>query len=225
MPARSILAAVDFSEPSRKALDFGARLANHCGAALHVLHVQDSLLAAAAQSEGIDLVRESRDELARFTQTGVTVDRSRLNLHVVTGRSTLAICDLAVREGVDVIVLGMHGMSGATRVLFGSTTQGVLQQSTVPVLVVPDAWAAPQPGTSDLSGVGPVLVAVECTGAGMAAAAAACSARQDAGHLGQCRPCRGAAERAGTLERACATRRWTWPCRATERKSRRRLPG
>jgi len=172
-PARSILAAVDFSEPSRVALDFAARLANHCGATLHVLHAQDPLLAAAAQSEGIDLVRESRDELARFTQTAVAVDSSRLHLHVVTGRSTLAICDLGVREGVDVIVLGMHGMSGAARVLFGSTTQGVLQQSTVPVLVIPDSWVAPQPGMPDLSGVGPVLVAVECTGAGMAAAAAA----------------------------------------------------
>ena len=67
MPARSILAAVDFSAPSRVALEFAARLANQYGATLHVLHAQDPLLAAAAQSEGIDLVRESRDELARFT--------------------------------------------------------------------------------------------------------------------------------------------------------------
>ena len=44
----------------------------------------------------------------------------------------------------------------------------------MPVFVIPDSWASPQPKTRDLSGVGPVLVAVECTGAGMAAAAAAC---------------------------------------------------
>ena len=93
---------------------------------------------------------------------------------MVTGRSTVTICDLAAREAADVIVVGMHGMSGAARVVFGSTTQGVLQQSAVPVFVIPDSWASPQPKTRDLSGVGPVLVAVECTGAGMAAAAAAC---------------------------------------------------
>jgi nucleotide-binding universal stress UspA family protein len=172
-PARSILAAVDFSESSRAALEFAARLANHCSGTLHVLHVQDPLLAAAAQSERIDLIGESRDELVRFTQRGVAVDRPRLQHHVVTGRSTLAICDLAVRERVDLIVLGMHGMSGTARALFGSTTQGVLQQSAVPVSVIPDSWAAPRPETRDLSGVGPVLVAVECSGTGIAAAAAA----------------------------------------------------
>ena len=59
------------------ALDFAARLANQCGATLHVLHAQDPLLAAAAQSEGIDLVRESREELARFTQTVAGIDPSR----------------------------------------------------------------------------------------------------------------------------------------------------
>jgi universal stress protein A len=173
IPPRSILAAIDFSESSRVALDFAARLANHCGASLHVLHAQDPLLAAAAQSEGIDLIRESRSELARFTETGVPVDPSRVHHHVVTGRSTVTICDLAAREAANLIVVGMHGMTGATRVLFGSTTQGVLQQSAVPVLVVPDSWAAPQPTRRDLAGAGPVIVAIECTGAGMAAAAAA----------------------------------------------------
>jgi nucleotide-binding universal stress UspA family protein len=172
-PARSILAAVDFSEPSRAALEFAARLANHCNGMLHVLHVQDPLLAAAAQSERIDLIGESRDELVQFTQRGVAVDQPRLHHHVITGRSTLAICDLAVRERADLIVLGMHGMSGPARAVFGSTTQGVLQQSAVPVFVIPASWAAPRPETRDLSGVGPVVVAVECSGPGIAAAAAA----------------------------------------------------
>lgn len=172
-PARSILAAVDFSESSRAALEFAARLANHDGSTLHVLHVQDPLLAAAAQAGRIDLIGESRDELVRFAQTSVAIDQPRLHHHVVTGRSTAAICDVAVRERVDLIVLGMHGMSGPARALFGSTTQGVLQQSTVPVFVIPGAWTAPRPETRDLSGIGPVLVAVEYSGPGIAAAAAA----------------------------------------------------
>ena len=176
MPARSILAAVDFSEPSRVALDFAARLANHCGATLHVLHAQDPLLAAAAQSEGIDLVRESRDELARFT-----ADRRAPSIrHACTITSSRAAArSRSVTwprvKRVDVIVLGMHGMSGAARVLFGSTTQGVLQQSAVPVFVDPrflGGSAAEERGTCQAWA--PSLVAVECTGAGMAAAAAAC---------------------------------------------------
>jgi nucleotide-binding universal stress UspA family protein len=173
MPARSILAAVDFSAPSRVALEFAARLANQLGATLHVLHAQDPLLATVAQSEHIDLAGETRDELARFTAAGVAVDPNRVHHHVVIGRATHTICDAAVREGVDVIVLATHGMSGPARVLFGSTTQGVLQQSQVPVFVIPDSWKAPQPETPDLSGVGPVVVAVDGSGPALAAAAAA----------------------------------------------------
>ena len=67
MPPRSILAAVDFSEPSRVALEFATRLANQCQATLHVLHVEDPLPAAAARVGHVDLLRETREGLARFT--------------------------------------------------------------------------------------------------------------------------------------------------------------
>jgi nucleotide-binding universal stress UspA family protein len=162
IPPRSILAAVDFSEPSRIAMEFAARLASQCGAALHVLHVQDPLLSAAARAQGLDLVSESRDELARFTSASAAArDRAPLHHHVVNGQGTNTICDIAEREQVDVIVLGMHGMSGPARALFGSTTEGVLRQANTPVFVVPDSWVPPEPSTRDLSGMGPVIAAIE----------------------------------------------------------------
>ena len=223
IPVSSILAAVDFSEPSRVALDFAARLANHCGATLHVLYAQDSLLAAAAQSEGIDLVRESRKELARFTETVAGIDPSRRHHHVVTGRSTVTICDLAAREAADVIVVGMKGMSGAARVVFGFDDARCPAASAVPVFAIPDSWASPQPKTRDLSGVGPVLVAVECTGAGMAAAAAAC---QVARTLGTSVTAVHVVEQLNVLERwsGHAQAAMDLPCRTTEKRSRRRSP-
>jgi hypothetical protein len=48
IPPRTILTAVDFSDASRVALIFAARLAAHCGAALHLLHAEEPLLLAAA---------------------------------------------------------------------------------------------------------------------------------------------------------------------------------
>lgn len=60
---RSILAAVDFSDASRVALQFAARLAHQCQAELHVLHAEDPLLNAAARHHGIDLSSETREEL------------------------------------------------------------------------------------------------------------------------------------------------------------------
>jgi nucleotide-binding universal stress UspA family protein len=143
-------------------MEFAARLANHCGAALHVLHVQDPLLSAAAQAQGLDLVHDSRDELARFTAASAAArDKTALQHHVVIGQATSTICDIAEREGVDLIVLGMHGMSGPARALFGSTTEGVLREADTPVFVIPDSWVPPDPATKDLSGMGPVIAAIE----------------------------------------------------------------
>jgi nucleotide-binding universal stress UspA family protein len=169
MPPRSILAAVDFSRPSGVALDFAARLARQCQATLHVLHVEDRLLSAAAKAEGIDLTRETREELTRFTATL----HSTVHQHVVIGEASRTICDIAEREQVDLIVLGVHGMSGAAHALFGSTTEGVLQHSDTPVFVVPDTWTPPLASTSDLTGMGPVIAAVESSCTAMASATAA----------------------------------------------------
>jgi nucleotide-binding universal stress UspA family protein len=162
IPPRSILAAVDFSDPSRIAMEFAARLAHHCGAALHVLHVQDPLLSAAATAQGLDLVRDSRDELARFAAASAAVrEQTALHHHVVVGPATGTICDIAEREQVELIVLGMHGMSGPARAMFGSTTEGVLRQANTPVFVIPDSWVPPDPSARDLSGMGPVIAAIE----------------------------------------------------------------
>ena len=178
MPPRAILAAVDFSEPSRVALDFAARLARQCHATLHVLHVENPLLTAAANAEGLDLAHETREELTRFTAPATAIAHTKLHQHVVTGEAPRAICDIAEREQVDLIVLGMHGMSGAAHALFGSTTEGVLRHSDTPVFVVPDAWAPPLASAHDLTGTGPVIAAVESSCTAMAGvAAAACLAQ------------------------------------------------
>jgi len=173
MPPRSVLAAVDFSEPSRVALEFAARLSRQCGATLHVLHVENRLLAAAARAEGIDLTRETREELTRFT-THVTKGHSTPpHQHVVSGDASRTICDIAEREQVDLLVVGMNGMSGAAHALFGSTTEGVLHHSDTPVLVVPDTWTPPLPSAADLTGMGPVIAAVECSCTALAGVTAA----------------------------------------------------
>ncbi len=66
IPPARILAAVDFSESSRTALAFAARLTGTAGAELHVMHAEEPLLAAAARTRGLDLSAELRDELRAF---------------------------------------------------------------------------------------------------------------------------------------------------------------
>jgi nucleotide-binding universal stress UspA family protein len=46
------------------------------------------------------------------------------------------ILDLAKREHVDLVMMGSHGRGGLSLLVMGSTTEGVLRSSEVPVLVV-----------------------------------------------------------------------------------------
>lgn len=169
LPPRVVLAAVDFSDPARVALSFAARLAKHCHGQLHVLHVLDPLLEAAARSAGIDLVAETRAELGVFMQSAFPAGDWAPSHHVVTGAAVEGICRVAERESADLIVVGARGMSGVRLPIFGSTAEGVLRKADTSVLVVPDSWRPPRPERNDLTGIGPLVVGLELTPAAIEA--------------------------------------------------------
>jgi nucleotide-binding universal stress UspA family protein len=161
IPPRTVLAAVDFSDTSRAALTLAARLARQTRAALHVVHAAHPLLAAAASHEGIDLDREIRDELQLFLHETPPAERCAPGLHVSAGAAVDTVLRTAHAVGADLIVLGSRGMTGAERLVFGSTTEGVLREAAIDVLVAPAGWAPPRPDTDDLSGMGPIVAAVD----------------------------------------------------------------
>lgn len=173
IPPRRILAAVDFSDASRAALSLAVRLACQCRAELHVLHAEDPLLAAAARAQGMELDRETREQLAEFSRHAQLPGTDLPAQHVISGDAWTVICATANRVSADVIVMGVRGMSGAERFMFGSVTERVLRRADVSVLVVPATWEPPVSDTADLSGIGPVVVAVDFSADSRAAAAAA----------------------------------------------------
>jgi nucleotide-binding universal stress UspA family protein len=173
IPPRRILVGVDFSEASRAALDLAARLAVQTGATLAVLHVLDPMLTAAAREAHVDLASESADELRRFVAATPPADTIATNPLVVGGSTGSVLCDLAVREQADLLVVGAHGMGAASRWLFGSNTERVMRHARMSVLIVPPGWRSPHPQARDLSGLGPVIAAVDFTEAAFTAAHAA----------------------------------------------------
>ena len=173
-PPRVVLAAVDFSDPSRTALVFAARLARHAGAALHVLHVEDPLLAEAARQSGFDLSQDARQELDRFLVTAPPTPGLSPRQHVITGSAADGILRVARQQHVDLVVVGSHGMSGASRALFGSVTEGVLHKANVAVLVTPATWQSPSADGTDLAGIGPIVAGVALSPSSGASARAAC---------------------------------------------------
>jgi nucleotide-binding universal stress UspA family protein len=113
---------------------------------LSILYVNDPLLIAAAGIALHDrtLARRTLAELLRFVQPTVSpdvVEPGRVLCAVASGRPADEITKAATRRRCDLIVMGTHGLTGADKLFIGSTTRGVFQRSTVPVLAIPGAPA------------------------------------------------------------------------------------
>jgi nucleotide-binding universal stress UspA family protein len=156
IPARTILAPVDFSDASRASLHCAARLARRWGAAFHVIHVLDPLLATAAQMQHIDLAAGTRDELAAFCRGAAVPEDVVPVLHVAIGAAPEMICQAATAHGAELIVAGSRGLSGLNRLVMGTVVEHVIRAARVSVLTVPGRC----PG-EDVNEWGPVIAAVE----------------------------------------------------------------
>jgi len=174
-PPTTILAGVDFSEPSRAALHMAARLAAHCRAQLHVLYAEDPLICGAARAAHVRPCEDARAELDAFISASALPSHIVIHPHVIEGRAADVICTIGRREQADVIVVGTHGRSAGDRLVFGSTADAVLRHSGLPVLLVPPTWTPPGGTRTDLAGSGPIVAGVDFTAGSFEAVAAAAS--------------------------------------------------
>jgi nucleotide-binding universal stress UspA family protein len=137
----AILCPVDFSTHSRLALQYAVALARRSKGRVTALHVNNPLLIAAAAAAAYDereLLRTSGAELKRFVARAVGKgDAARVEPVVMMGEASREILKEADRLPADLIVMGTQGLSGAGRLFFGSTTERVLRDATVPILAVP----------------------------------------------------------------------------------------
>jgi len=152
----SVLCPVDFSDQSRLALRHAEALALRTRAALTVVYANDPLLIAAASAALHDrgVARRSGGELKTFvdeTLAASTRNVLTVRTQAVVGHPCDAILQAASKARAGVIVVGTHGLTGADRLLMGSTTLSLLQRASVPVLAVPrgsDRLVSPAwPGT------------------------------------------------------------------------------
>lgn len=140
---KRILIATDGSDKSRKAAEEGVELAKALGAQVIALNVvNEVIIASAVRQLGSDRkVVEDRlktagqkavdDIKAMAANAGVPVDTI-----VRIGAPANAVIDVAGAEKADLVVMGSHGESGASKLLIGSVVQKVLYWATIPVLVV-----------------------------------------------------------------------------------------
>ena len=171
MPPARVLAAVDFSDASRIALSCAARLTRHCDGELHIVHVPPLLMIAPAFELGTAFAAEVYDDLRAFVRATPCAGLAP-KCHVVVGETARVIRDIATRECCDVIVVGAHGLAADDRHPLGPTTEQLLREGDIPVLVVPIDWTPPDPARGDLSGTGPVIAGLDFTSPSIDAASA-----------------------------------------------------
>ena len=144
----SILCPVDYSVGSAGALRYAAALAEHFVTRLIVLTVEDPLLTTALDlGSGAHWTREgSEAELAAFV-TDVFGENSpavaMCEYDVAVGKPPVEILRVARERSCELIVMSSHGLTGARKLFFGSTTERVLRETTVPVLVTPPVDPGP----------------------------------------------------------------------------------
>lgn len=144
----SILCPIDYSDASAGALRYAAAVAEHFFTRLVVLVVEDPLLTTALDLEtSVKWTREtSQQDAAKFV-SDVFRDESAVlaqcDYEIAVGKPSVEILRVARERSCELIVMGSHGLTGARKLFFGSTTERVLRETPLPVLVTPPADPGP----------------------------------------------------------------------------------
>jgi len=144
LPAiKSILVPIDFSDHSKQALQYATSLAGVFGASLDFLHVIDQRVHPAYYVMGEqsifsiypNLLEKSMTFLKEFVKDDIP-QNVNTEFFVREGNPHSEIVNFAKNQGVDLIAMATHGLSGLEKLLIGSTTEKVVRKSDVPVLTI-----------------------------------------------------------------------------------------
>jgi len=139
-----ILVCVDLSDSTEEVLKTIERLCRPLNAKVWLLHSAlpepetiefkvDPIEARESLAKKFHHKHRQIQELAeRFRKSGV--DATALFVH---GKTVDTILTAAADLDIDVIVVGSHGHGAMYQLLVGSISEGVLQRSSIPVLVIP----------------------------------------------------------------------------------------
>lgn len=139
---KEILVPIDFSEPSRKALDYAIPFAEKFGARITLVHVVEPRIypeAAVVPSEmeesNIAMMKDARKQLE--TMRKARIPRSIASqVHVHLGTPHAQIVATALASEADLIIIATRGLSGLKHFLLGSTAERVVRHAPCPVLTV-----------------------------------------------------------------------------------------
>lgn len=135
MNAKKILIPVDGSKRSLDAINMVKSLFSGNELDVHLLHVVEMnyIIQEDVQKE---LLKVSDNILDKAAELLTDYNVSKVSL---MGTPYKDIVEYAEKENLDMIIMTRMGLSGLQRYLVGSVTSKVISNTSVPVLIVPEA--------------------------------------------------------------------------------------
>lgn len=140
---QKILFPIDFTSPFESMVPWVSMFAEKFGATVYVLFVTQDLSNFSTffvphgniqsfQEEAVASARKKMDAVVKQSFK----DFPKLETRVEVGAAAEKILDLARKEQIDLIIMGVHGRKGLDRAIFGSVADKVVQSAPCPVLTV-----------------------------------------------------------------------------------------
>ena len=140
---KQILVPIDFSEHSKKALQYAISFAKQYNAGIVLVYVVEPTIYPADFSFGQVAVPSMEKELRERGEIELNQLAEKMiagilpaKTFVRTGKPFLEIINAATEEEVDMIIIATHGHTGVEHILFGGTAEKVVRKAPCPVLVV-----------------------------------------------------------------------------------------
>ncbi len=139
---KTILVPTDFSDASKKALDYAISLAGLMQAKIILYHAYHIPVPTTEMPVMIispeELEKNNSERLGLFKKE--VAKNAAVEIECITspGFAVDEICEIALEKDVNLIVMGITGTSKLEHIILGSVTTGVLKDSKKPLLIIPD---------------------------------------------------------------------------------------
>jgi len=137
---KNVLVATDFSDVSKRALEWAAGVTDGDHGQVFVLHVipsearlpvpLDPLLESLERS-----FSEARHKLEDFASSGVLAHARHQEI-LETGPVWDAVADIIQHNQIDLLVVGTHGRTGLRKFMLGSVAEELFRRAPCPVLTI-----------------------------------------------------------------------------------------
>jgi nucleotide-binding universal stress UspA family protein len=140
---KKILVPIDFSDYSKKALQYSVQFAKSFGAGISLIYVIEPAVYPADFSMGqvavpaadMDLHERAKEELKNLADSEIS-DDVEVEIILKTGKPYVEIIEAATEIDSDLIIIATHGHTGVEHLLFGSTAEKVVRKAPCPVLTL-----------------------------------------------------------------------------------------